>query len=87
MQHTIAAAVQACHVEVTTLIVPGKNDASEDMECEAAWLAELSAELPLHISRFFPRYEAGDIPATPEETIERLCRIARRRLKYVYAGN
>ena len=87
VQHTIAAAVQACHVEVTTLIVPGKNDASEDMECEAAWLAELSAELPLHISRFFPRYEAGDIPATPEETIERLCRIARRRLKYVYAGN
>ena len=70
MQHTIAAAVQACHVEVTTLIVPGKNDASEDMECEAAWLAWLSAELPIHISRFFPCYEAGDIPARGEMKCE-----------------
>jgi len=52
------------------LIVPGKNDASEDMECEAAWLAWLSAELPIHISRFFPCYEAGDIPARGEMKCE-----------------
>ena len=87
VRRTIAAAVQACHVEVTTLIVPGKNDAPADMEREAAWLAELSADIPLHISRFFPRYQVMDLPAAPVETIERLCRVAGKRLKYVYAGN
>jgi pyruvate formate lyase activating enzyme len=87
VQHTIAAAAAQCHVEVTTLIVPGKNDAPEDMQKEAAWLAQLSPELPLHISRFFPRYELQNLPATPVETIEGLCRIAGEQLKYVYAGN
>ena len=83
----IAMAVKAgCHVELTTLVVPGKNDGEDDMEREAAWIASLSPEIPLHISRYFPRWKC-EIAATPVETIERLRKIAERHLHYVYKGN
>ena len=84
---TIRLSAETAHVEVTTLIVPGENDSLEDMEQEAAWLADLSPELPLHISRFFPRYRLQDRPPTPVEQIHRLCGIAEKYLKYVYKGN
>ena len=74
-------------VEVTTLIVPGKNDSESDMDEEAAWLAALNKDTPLHISRYFPRYHTMDIPATPTETVYRLADIARKHLTYVYTGN
>ena len=83
----IEQAAAVSHVEVTTLVLPGKNDSERDMEEEAAWLATLSPELPLHISRYYPRYHTPDIPATPVETIYHLADVARRHLKYVYEGN
>ena len=55
VKRTITIAAQVCHVEVTTLIVPTMNDSPEDMNAEAAWLANISEDIPLHISRFFPR--------------------------------
>lgn len=87
VKETIATAFKQCHVEVTTLIVPTKNDSDKQMEEEAEWLAALSPEIPLHISRYFPRYKLTDIPPTPVETIHRLCEVARKYLHYVYAGN
>ena len=87
VKENIRAAATAAHVEVTTLIVPGKNDDSADMEAEAAWLAEISPELPLHISRYFPRFLTTEIPATPVAVIHRLADVARRHLRYVYEGN
>ena len=86
VKHTIARAVKSCHVEVTTLIIPGQNDSAGDMEEEARWLASLSPDLPLHISRYFPRWHENT-PATPIETIERLAAIARKHLRYVHKGN
>lgn len=83
----IVQAAAACHVEVTTLIVPGKNDRAADMAAEAAWLAEISPELPLHISRFFPRCQMKAAAPTPVVTIQELCKVAGKYLKYVYAGN
>lgn len=74
------------HVEVTTLIIPGKNDDPADMEAEAKWLASLSPNLILHISRYFPRYQL-DLPATPVATVYQLAEVARRHLRYVYTGN
>ena len=73
-------------IEATTLVVPGRNDSPEEMEAEAAWLASLSPELPLHISRYFPRFRC-DIPATPVASIAGLVKRARRHLRHVYAGN
>ena len=66
--------------------IPGKNDSSEEMEQESAWLGALSQEIPLHLSRYFPRFQV-DIPPTPRETLESLQAIARRYLRHVYLGN
>jgi pyruvate formate lyase activating enzyme len=86
VKQTIATAYDKCHVEVTTLIVPTKNDSVEEMEAEAAWLASLSPDIPLHISRYFPRYKST-ISATEVETVYQLRDIARKHLKNVHVGN
>ncbi|MFC2286346.1 MAG: radical SAM protein, partial [Selenomonas sp.] len=86
VKHTIARAVKSCHVEVTTLVIPGQNDSAGDMEEESHWLASLSPDLPLHISRYFPRWHENT-PATPIETIERLAAIAGKHLRFVHKGN
>lgn len=74
-----------CHVEVTTLVVPGKNDNEEEIASLAAWLATLG-DIPLHLSRCFPRYRFDGAP-TPVDTLMRLGDTARAYLKYVYLGN
>lgn len=82
-----AAVEHKCHVELTTLVIPTKNDDPEEMEREVEWIASISPEIPLHLSRFFPRYKVDDLPPTPAETIYRLKDIAQKKLKYVYTGN
>ena len=56
MKHTIAvlAAEPGCHLEVTTLIIPGLNDGEDEIDAAAAWLASLDPGIPYHITRFFP---------------------------------
>lgn len=83
----IARAQENCHVELTTLIVPGENDAPEDMEAQAQWIAGLRSTIPLHITRFFPRYRMMDREATDVERLYRLAGIAERYLEKVYVGN
>lgn len=83
----IRLAAERCHVEITTLIVPGRNDAEEEMEREAAWLASVNPEIPLHVTRFFPRYQMADGNPTPVDTVMRLCRAAQKHLRFVYPGN
>ncbi len=87
VRRTIELAAQSCHVEVTTLIVPTMNDSPADMDAEASWLASLSKDIPLHISRFFPRYKVTHLPPTPVEKIYELVAVARRHLNFVYPGN
>lgn len=83
----IARAQESCHVELTTLIVPGENDSPEDMEAQAKWIAGLRPTIPLHITRFFPRYHMRDKEATDVEQLYRLAGIAERFLDKVYVGN
>ena len=83
----IARAAQDCHVELTTLIVPGENDSEEEMEREAKWIASLDWEIPLHVTRFFPRYRMADKAPTPVERVYRLRNTAAQWLRYVYVGN
>ena len=87
VKRTVEAAISCCHVEITALIVPGENDAPEEMEELTDWLAALNPETPLHISRFFPRYRMKEKPPTPIATLNELAAIARRRLRYVHTGN
>lgn len=84
---SITRAAKACHVEVTTLVIPTRNDSEDEMAREADFLASVNPELPLHLSRFFPRYKVLDLSPTPLETLERLAAVARQRLKHVYLGN
>lgn len=75
------------HLEITTLIIPGRNDSVREMVDEASWIAdEVGRDVPLHLSRYFPMYKRND-PATPEETLLRLYETARKYLSYVYIGN
>ena len=87
VKRSITLAAEHCHVEVTTLIVPGENDSEEEMRALSGWLSSVSPEIPLHVSRFFPRHHMTDRPPTPVETVYRLAQVARERLPYVYTGN
>lgn len=87
VKRSIALAAEACHLEVTTLVVPGCNDGEDELRALSGWLASLSPDIPLHISRFFPRHCMNDLPPTPVDTVYRLAAVARERLRYVYTGN
>jgi len=76
-----------CHVEVTTLVVPGRNDAEADIDAIAAFVASVSPDIPLHVTRFFPRWRMADASPTPVATVRRLADVARRRLGRVLVGN
>ncbi|MBR6483493.1 MAG: AmmeMemoRadiSam system radical SAM enzyme [Clostridiales bacterium] len=83
----IERAVKDCHVELTMLIVPGMNDTEEEMRELSSWIRSLSEDIPLHISRFFPRYKMTDREPTDVGKIYHLADIAKESLKYVYTGN
>ncbi len=87
VKRSIALAAEQCHVEVTTLLVPGENDSVDEIRALAQWLASVSPDIPLHLSRFFPRYEMRDRPPTPVEEVYQLAEEARNWLAYVYTGN
>lgn len=87
VKRSIALAAEACHVEVTTLVVPGENDNEEEIRALAAWLSGLDRDIPLHVSRFFPRYRMTGRSPTPVRTIYRLAGAAGEYLKHVYTGN
>ena len=84
--NTITAAAAVSHVEVTTLIIPGKNDDEDQMDHEARWLAGLRPDIPLHLTRYFPRYR-DTTPMTPVDTLHRLAAVAKKHLHHVYIGN
>ena len=76
-------------VEVTTLVVPGMNDSSDELGDIAKFISgELGRHVPWHVTRFHGDYKMAGAPATPIETLQRACRIgADAGLKYVYCGN
>jgi len=87
VKRTIALCASHCHVEVTTLIIPGENDSQEEMRELSKWLASVNPDIALHISRFFPCYQMTDKQPTSTNTIYALADIAKEVLPYVYVGN
>jgi len=75
--------------EVTTLLIPGKNDSDEELDAECRWIAkELGPDVPLHFSAFHPDWKMTDVPPTPAATLTRARNIGLRHgLHYVYTGN
>ena len=83
-----AMRARAVWVEVTTLLVPGRNDSDEELGALARWLASVDRDMPWHVSAFHPTYKMTDVPPTPVEALHRAARIGREAgLRYVYSGN
>jgi pyruvate formate lyase activating enzyme len=75
--------------EITTLLIPGENDGSAEIDRMTAWIFDrLGPDVPLHFSAFHPDWKMLDKPETPHETLIRARRIANANgLRYVYVGN
>lgn len=86
---TIEALAKAphCHLEVTTLVIPGMNDDPEEIEAAAKWLASLDGDIVYHVTRFFPCHHFADREPTPVEDVYALADVARRHLAHVFTGN
>ena len=75
-------------VEITTLLIPGRNDGEDDLKKMAEFIAGIDKDIPWHLSRFFPRYKMSDGEETPLTTLRKAQEIGRKAgLKYVYIGN
>jgi pyruvate formate lyase activating enzyme len=78
-----------CWFEITTLLIPGRNDSSEELAAECQWIMkELGPDVPVHFTAFHPDYKMTDLPRTPPATLARAREIALGEgLHYVYTGN
>ncbi len=85
----VQALASGVALEVTNLIIPTLNDKPQQIGELVRWLKEnLGAEIPLHFSRFYPRYKMRHLPPTSSEMLEMARRIAvDEGMRYVYIGN
>ncbi len=83
----IVLAAKSAHVEITTLIVPGENDTKEEINELAAWLATIDPDMPLHLTRFFPRRHMKEKEPTDIDLLYELQKEAKKHLNRVYVGN
>ncbi len=76
-------------LEITTLLIPGQNDSTAELEELTQWVVEnLGPDIPLHFSAFHPDYKMRDIPRTPAQTLTRARQIAMKNgVRYAYTGN
>lgn len=81
------AAAPSCHLEVTTLVIPGLNDDVGQIAEAARWLASLDPGIAYHLTRFFPQHRMADRPPTPIATLREAADAARRYLRDVRLGN
>ena len=75
--------------EVTTLLIPGENDSSKELEAQTLWMREhLGPDVPLHFTAFHPDWKMTDKAHTPSTTLRRAREIALKNgLNFVYTGN
>ena len=75
--------------EITTLLIPGKNDSDAEVRAECRWISrELGPHVPVHFTAFHPDFKMTDLPPTPASTLKRARGIALDEgLQYVYTGN
>lgn len=87
VRETIRKVAALSHVELTNLVIPDENDNPREFEEMARWIGSLSPAIPLHITRFFPRWRMTNHPPTPISTLVSLGKIARKYLSRVKIGN
>lgn len=76
------------HLEITTLVIPGKNDSETELNGIAEFIAGIDKEIPWHISRFFPAYKMQNLTPTHLDSIKNAEKIGQQHgLKHIYLGN
>lgn len=83
---TIEISKDFCHIEITNLLIPTKNDSEEEIKELVLYISNLKKSIPLHFSRYFPHYKCS-FPPTPFETLIKAYEIAKEEIYYVYLGN
>ncbi len=83
---TVEISSASCHIEITNLVITGYNDTDEDFQRLVDWIESVNPKIPLHFSRYFPRYRFT-APETPMTRLARAFEIAKAKLPYVYVGN
>jgi len=84
---TIAASIPRCHVEITTLVIPGLNSTPAEIGSLAAWLASIDPSVILHLNRHHPDYRMMSPEPIPRDELFALADVARRYLQNVHCGN
>jgi pyruvate formate lyase activating enzyme len=75
-------------IEITTLVVPGQNDSDEELAEIAAFISQVSPDIPWHISRFHPDHTYMESEPTPVETLRKAQAIGQKNgLRFIYIGN
>jgi pyruvate formate lyase activating enzyme len=82
----LAQARGRLELEVTTLVIPSRNDEPSEIEAIARFLASLDPRIPYHLSAYYPQYRYT-LPPTSAILLRSLGEVARRHLRYVYLGN
>jgi pyruvate formate lyase activating enzyme len=75
-------------VELTTLIIPGKNDSKEELTQIIKFISDLDKNIPWHVSAFFPMHKMTNISPTSTEEVTNIAKLGYENgLNYVYGGN
>ena len=78
-----------CWLEITNLLIPGRNDAEAELDAMTRWVvAQLGPDVPMHFTAFHPDWKMRDVPPTPPATLRRAREIALANgVRYAYTGN
>jgi pyruvate formate lyase activating enzyme len=82
----IETAYGLCHLEIVSLIIPDINDSVDEITASADFLSGLSENIPFHLTAYYPQHKYS-IPPTSASVLNRLQKIAKEKLTYVYTGN
>ena len=76
-------------IELTTLIIPGKNDSEAELDEMTRWVVkELGPDVPMHFTAFHPSWKMMDVPSTPSATLDSARQIAiKNGVHYAFTGN
>ena len=75
-------------VEIVTLLIPGFNDARDELSRLTEFIAGVAPDIPWHVTAFHRDYKMTDPPNTTAEMLLTAADIGRGNgLRFVYAGN
>jgi pyruvate formate lyase activating enzyme len=80
------AYMQGVHVEITTLLVPGLNDSTEELDSCADFITSVNKHIPWHLSAYHPDYRWNAAPTDPGVLLKTK-EGAEKKLAFVYTGN